>query len=129
MARICCLGAVDLEGVALLSAALGRAGEEALALLGGLNVPELAKLAPDILIVDLDRLDVDPLEMLRRLRFVLPGCIIIVYTAILECNWARDCHLAGANGLLSKASGEAELVLGLVRAIRNGCWTDPRLVA
>ena len=98
-------------------------------MLGSLNVPELAKMAPDILIVDLDRLDVDPLEMLRRLRFVLPGCIIIVYTAILECNWARDCHLAGANGLLCKASDETELVLGLVQAIRSGCWTDPRFAA
>jgi DNA-binding NarL/FixJ family response regulator len=94
-----------------------------------LNVPELRKLRPDILVVDLDQLEVDAFEMLRRLRFVLPECILVVYTAAPEQSWARECHFAGATCVLSKDSDEAELTVGLQHAIKSGCWTDPRFAA
>jgi DNA-binding NarL/FixJ family response regulator len=129
MNRVCCLAAVDSEGTELLGAALRGAGESALAVIAPLDVVGLAKLAPGILIADVDRLEVDPLEMLRRLRFVLPDCIIVVYTAMREESWVRDCHLAGANCLLCKDSGEDELISGLRQVIRSGCWTDPRFAA
>jgi DNA-binding NarL/FixJ family response regulator len=123
------LAAIDQSRVELLGAALKGAGEPALAIVSRLNVGELAKLSPDILIADVDGLEVDPLEMLRRVRFVLPECIIVVYTGIMERYWARDCHLAGVNGLLCKDSEEADLVSGLRQAIAIGCWTDPRFAA
>src|SRR5271163_1159840 len=97
MTRVCCMAAVETDRIALLSAVLKGAGESALTILARLDVVELAKLAPGILIADVDRLEVDPIEMLRRLRFVLPECIIVVYTAVMEEYWVRDCHLAGAN--------------------------------
>jgi DNA-binding NarL/FixJ family response regulator len=129
MNRVCCLAAIDLQGIELLGAALRGAGESALAVVTRLDVVELAKLGPGILIADLDRLDVDPLEMVRRLRFVLPDCIIAVYTEVMETSWIRGCHLAGANCLLCKGSDEAELISSLKHAIRSGCWTDPRFAA
>ena len=129
MARVCCLAAVDVQDVPLLAAALKGAGEPGLTVLARLDVPELRKIAPAVLIADLDLLEVDPLEMLRQLRFVLPECVIVVYTAIAKTSWGRACHLAGASCLLSKGSHESQLVSGLQHAMRTGCFTDPRCVA
>ena len=129
MARVCCLADVDPDEVALIGAALKGAGEAALSIIARLDVAELGKLAPDILIVDIDRLEIDSLEVLRRLRFVLPECVIVVYTGTLQHSWSRSCHLAGANCVLSKESPESQLSVGLRSAIWGGCYTDPRFAA
>jgi CheY-like chemotaxis protein len=129
MARVCCLASIEPEKIADLGAALKGAGESALVLIGHLEVAELSKIAPDILIVDIDRLEVDRIEMLRRLRFVLPECVIAVYSAKMLYPWSRECHLAGASCLLSKQSTVAELSRGLRIGIRGGCYTDPRFAA
>jgi DNA-binding NarL/FixJ family response regulator len=128
MARVCCL-AVDPKDIALLGAALKGAGQPGLTIVAHLDVAALGKLAPDVLIADIDRQKVDPLEMLRQLRFVLPECVIVVYTAAVRRDWARACHLAGASCVLSKESRESRLVSGLQHAIQTGCFTDPRFAA
>lgn len=110
-------------------AVLKRAGLPLSPSVASLNVTELGNLAPDVLVADLDGLMIDPLERLRQLRFVLPGCVIIVYTANAARSWGVAYHLAGANGVLSKASTESELTLGVRSALRHGCFTDPRLTA
>ena len=129
MARRSCLAAITPKDSALLGAALAGAGEPAVAIVARLDVVELHKLAPDVLIVDVDEVAVDPLETLRQIRFVLPNCLVLVYTAGTTVTWGRACHLAGVNGVLCKASDESELVTGLRSTIRSGCFTDPRLVA
>jgi DNA-binding NarL/FixJ family response regulator len=88
--------------------------------------PGGGKIAPDLLVCDIDALDVDPLEFLRRVRFVLPQCTIAVYAGVMESAWAVRCHLAGANCLLSKDSDERSISSGLRNAISIGCYTDPR---
>jgi DNA-binding NarL/FixJ family response regulator len=129
MAHVCCLAAVDPKDIPLLSAALKGAGEPGLTVVAHLDVAELAKLAPDVLIADVDRQAVDPLELLRQLRFVLPECVIVVYTEAVERSWGRACHLAGASCVLSKESRKPLLVSGLQHAIQSGCFTDPRVSA
>jgi CheY-like chemotaxis protein len=129
MARIICLADVDREQIAMFIAVLERAGLPISPSVASLDVVELGRLAPDLLVADLDRLPVDPLERLRQLRFVLPACIIVVYTANSTRSWGVEYHLAGANGVLSKASTEAELASGVRSSLRLGCFTDPRLTA
>jgi DNA-binding NarL/FixJ family response regulator len=129
MARNCCFAAITPDDAPLLSAALKGAGERALAAVARLNVRELRKMKPDILIVDIDRLETDNLEMVRQIRFVLPDCTLIIFTGAKELEWGRECHLAGANGILSKESSESELASGLHHAIESGCFTDPRIAA
>jgi len=129
MGRVCCFAEIEPERTTELGAALKGAGESALAVIAHLDVPALAKLSPDILIADLDRLEVDKLEMLRRLRFVLPECIVAVFSGNMLYPWSRECHLAGANCMLSKESTASELAKGLHIAIRGGCYTDPRFAA
>lgn len=129
MVRLCCLAGVDAKDVLVLRAALKSAGELDLPVIADLTIGALAKVAADVLIVDLDRLEVDPLETLRQLRFVLPECVIVVYTAMLNVSWSRACHLAGASCLLAKESRESQLSFGLRRAFETGCFTDPRFAA
>jgi len=129
MPRVCCFAAIDADHVPLLGSALKLAGEPALAVLARLDIVELRKLAPNILIADVDHLEVDPLEMVRQLRFVLTGCVLAVFTSAQEETWARECHFAGATAVLSKDSDEEQLANGLRHAIRSGCWTDPRCAA
>jgi DNA-binding NarL/FixJ family response regulator len=129
MALISCLAGLGPEKVAMFIAVLKRAGVPIGPSVASLNVVELARLAPELLVCDVDELVVDRLEMLRQLRFVLPACIIIVYTVDGARTWAISCHLAGANGVLSKASTRTQLVAGVRSARRNGCFTDPRFAA
>jgi DNA-binding NarL/FixJ family response regulator len=127
--RTCCLAGIKSEIVPMFSAVLKAAGLPALATLARLNVSDLGRLAPDLLVCDLDELDVDALELLRRIRFVLPDCTIVVYTGVMKRTWGRACHLAGANCLLSKEAPQAELAEGVRDALISGCFTDPRFAA
>ena len=67
--------------------------------------------------------------MLRQLRFVLPGCLIAVYTGRLQNSWALSCHLAGASAVILKDSKIDRLTSGLRVMLNSGCYTDPRFAA
>ena len=67
--------------------------------------------------------------MLRRIRFVLPDCMIAVYTGVMKRTWSRACHLAGGNLSASKDSDERDLSEGLRGALQSGCYYDPRFAA
>jgi DNA-binding NarL/FixJ family response regulator len=129
MARVCCLAAVEPKAIPLLGAALKGVGEVGLTAVANVDVAALGKLSPDVLVADIDRQEVDVLELLRQLRFVLPECVIVVYTGAASRAWGRACHLAGASCVLSKKSREIQLMSGLRRAIETGCFTDPHFVA
>jgi DNA-binding NarL/FixJ family response regulator len=113
----------------MFSAVFKTAGVPALATIAKLDVRELGRVRPDLLVCDVDDSLVDKLELLRRIRFVLPECVIAVYTGVSEQAWVRSCHLAGANCLLSKASDERHLARALRSALATGCYTDPRFAA
>ncbi|HVA28871.1 MAG TPA: hypothetical protein VNF68_11865 [Candidatus Baltobacteraceae bacterium] len=129
MPRTCCLAGVTAKDVPLLTAALNAAVAGAETIVARLDVALLNTLALDVLVVDLDALAVDPLEVLRQVRFVVPGCAIVVYTNSTEASFARDCHNAGANCLLSKSSTEKQLASGLRYAMHSGCFTDPNFAS
>ncbi len=111
--------------IPLLTAALAACGYVNPVITDRINVTELGRAAPDLLVLDIDAVDVDPLELLRRTRFVLPECLIAIYSAMRSRNWARSCHLAGANCILYKQVDEAHLVAGLNHTLSSGCYTDP----
>jgi DNA-binding NarL/FixJ family response regulator len=122
---VSCLARIEPEAVELLTQSLAAVARPQPVIVEKLRVTEIGLLAPSLLIIDVDGLDVDSLEMLRMLRFVLPACTIAVYTDVLEEEWARACHLAGANCLLSKVSDAAHVTEGLRHALHSGCFTDP----
>jgi DNA-binding NarL/FixJ family response regulator len=73
-----------------------------------------------------DRLEVDPFETIRRIRFVLPDAVVAVFTKVRKRKWLVACHLAGANCMLCQSSTSDELALGLRTAVDFGCYTDTR---
>lgn len=129
MDSTCCLVAVAAEDIPRLSAALTGALGHAEMTVALLDVPVLNALAPDVLVIDIDRLDTDPIESLRRLRFVLADCVIVAFTDSTRPSFMRKYHNAGANCLISKSSDERQIAAGLREALRSGCFTDPPLVA
>ncbi len=129
MARTCCFARIDASVLPRLTEALALAGETSPPVEAELDVRVLGTLRPDLLIADLDHLATDPLEMLRQLRFVLPGCVIAVISADDRQSWALAAHLAGANAVLSTHATEADLATGIKDALIRGCFTDPRFVA
>ena len=125
MVNTCCLAGIAISEVRLFRAILRELGGPDLVTVARLRVSELGRLMPDMLVCDIDRVEVDPLELLRQIRFVLPECIIAVYTGTVSRLRIRACHLAGANCLLSKSSSFASLARGLRSAERSGSFTDP----
>jgi len=110
----------------MLGTALQTAGAVVPPVIARLIVSELGKILPAILICDVDALATDPLEMIRQLRFVLPECLIAIFTTSVSGSWALSCHLAGANCILSSESNERQITFGLRRVLQSGCFTDPR---
>ncbi len=124
-----CLAGIVPAAVPSLTSALAGAGCQLPLVAERVNVTRLGISRPDLLVVDIDALDVDPIETLRMVRFVLPNCIIAVYTNRRNLSWVRECHIAGANCVLSKESDRAALNFGLKRTLRLGCFTDPKFAA
>lgn len=112
-----------------LNDALALAGETTAPIVVELDVRVLARLRPDLVITDLDHLTIDPLELLRQLRFVLPTCVICVITADERRAWALAAHMAGASAVLSERGTTADLAMGINDGVISGCFTDPRFVA
>ncbi len=129
MARTTALADIDPEKVPLFRLVVKRAKAPPLIVTARVDVVALRKVSPDLLICDLDSLETDQMEMLRQLRFVLPSCIIVIYTQNTKRSFGPSAHTAGANGVLSKDSTETELAAGLKLAMSEGCFTDPRLRA
>ncbi len=124
-----CIAGVYPSSVPLLTAALSAVGFPLPIVLGRLNVTELGLNVPDVLIIDIDSTELDAMELLRMTRFVLRACVIVVYTNKSSQTWALECHIAGANCILSKGSDESGLVAGLTHTFATGCFTDPSIVA
>jgi DNA-binding NarL/FixJ family response regulator len=115
--------------VPLLTAALDLLGYTHPRITDGIGITDVGRAAPDLLVLDLDAVETNPIELLRMTRFVLPTCMIAVYSSTLQLSWAHACHLAGANCILSKSSDVTQIAAGLRQGITKGCFTDPSFVA
>jgi CheY-like chemotaxis protein len=129
MIRTTYIANITFTAVESLTAALTKARSPKPIAIGRVNVAELGALRPSLLICDIDSVAFDPLETLRQLRFVLPDCIIIVYTSETKRAWGIACHSAGANGILATTSSVDDLAAGIRSTMRSGCFTDPHLTA
>jgi len=109
----------------LFGEVLLRAGYDAPRRSEDLRVAMLGTYAPCVIMIDCDHLLGDSLESIRQLRFVLPDCSIAIASSDLTGTWARECHMAGASGVLSIRGNTTKMVAGLRRAIKTGCYTDP----
>jgi hypothetical protein len=108
----------------LLVASLTLIGSGEPTVMSEIDVTAIGALEPELLVMNVDALTTDPFEAIRMTRFLLRSCIIAIFTARLEQWWVMECHLAGANCLLASGNDEDRTALGLLHAIRGGCFTD-----
>lgn len=119
----------DTSAATFISDALLQAGYDRPQRSETLGVAKLGTYAPCLPVIDFDHIRSDKLESVRQIRFVLPDCAIAVVSSNLKRSWAKQCHLAGANGVFSSFSTMMTLVSGLRRAAQTGCYTDPAFAA
>ncbi|TAM92686.1 response regulator [bacterium] len=119
---------VEAQGIfaPYLVAVLAEAGLDVVHVGNSMDLQLMSHLAPDLLFVDLDYVDADPLESIRMTRFMLPHAVICVYTGDTRPAWAAACHLAGANCVLTKRADGEEIAMGVRRALTVGAYTDKR---
>ena len=121
--RSCVVG-IEPASLPLLVGSLTLIGSSEPAIMSEIDVTAIGALEPDMLVLNVDALTTDPFETIRMARFVLRSSVIAVFTGRLEQSWGLSCHLAGANCLLSSANDADRTALGLLHAIRGGCFTD-----
>jgi hypothetical protein len=124
-----CLAGIETAALPHLISTLTLIGSSAPATVREIDVAAIGALEPDLVVMNVDGLALDPLEPIRMTRFLLQSSVIAVFTGKLEHSWGLSCHLAGANCLLSNRSSDDETALGLLRAMRSGCFTDPAFEA
>jgi DNA-binding NarL/FixJ family response regulator len=112
-------GLTTLLGVAEGIEPVGQArdGEEAIAL--------AAKLAPDVVLMDLRMPGTDGVEATRRIRAAQPGVEVVVLTTYADERSILDALQAGARGYLTKDAGIAEVSRAIQAAAAGHALLDP----
>jgi DNA-binding NarL/FixJ family response regulator len=91
-----------------------------------LSLDELGRNEPMVVFIDIDFIEVDPINALRQIRNVVPNATVCAYTGRPDVGWAAACTRAGANCIISKSAAPAEIVAGIQRALRVGAFVDRR---
>jgi DNA-binding NarL/FixJ family response regulator len=105
-----------LDGVALV----GTAAD------GAAAVSECARLAPDVVLMDLDMPVLDGIEATRRIAAAQPGVAVVVLTAFSDRPRIMGALEAGACGYLLKDVDAEEVGAGIRAAARGAAPLDPR---
>lgn len=124
-----CLAGIASAQTSRLAAVLTLIGSKPPSILPKIEITAIGMIEPELLVMDVDDLETDPLEAIRMTRFLLHTSVIAVYTGRIERSWSLQCHLAGASCLLSKLAGDDQIAFGLMHAIQSGCFTDPAFEA
>jgi DNA-binding NarL/FixJ family response regulator len=120
---------IEAQGlfVPTLAEVFGEIGLEMLNVSSDINVERILDEQPDVLFIDADFLNEDPLRLVNSLRVFVPEAIICVYTGERSSQWAKACHFAGATAVFSKNAPRSEIVAGMQDALQRRPYTDVRL--
>jgi DNA-binding NarL/FixJ family response regulator len=109
-----------------LTQLLSEVGFSVVASLESMSLDEIGRNEPDVVFVDIDFVEIDPLTALRQLHGVVPRATICAYTGRGDEGWAAACTAAGANCVISKSATPLEIVSGIQRALEAGTFIDRR---
>jgi DNA-binding NarL/FixJ family response regulator len=117
------------EGIKMLVEATGEirvVGSSATAS-GALD--PLARLLPDVILLDLDLGEEDGLVWLPRVSAAAPAARVLILTALRDRARDEEALRAGARGLVLKDAAP-EVLLQAIRSVAAGAlWFDPRVLA
>jgi two-component system response regulator NreC len=86
----------------------------------GAEAIELAlEYRPDIILMDISMPDMDGLEATRRLKQIMPSCLVLAVTVHEDKRYFIEMLAAGATGYITKQAGAEELV-GAIRTVAAG---------
>jgi len=77
----------------------------------------LARLQPDVIVVDLFMPPSDGLEICRHIKYVAPETSVIIVSASTDADVAKEALRAGASAFINKAAAGDDLVPAIQRAM------------
>jgi DNA-binding NarL/FixJ family response regulator len=96
---------------------------------GNIDLDELRRLAPDLVLVDVELPDVNGIEVTRRIRRALPELRVVILTAFSDPDLLLEATRAGAAGYLLKHMRPSELVTTLRRIATGEHVVTPNLAS
>ena len=84
---------------------------------GDALLESVARLQPDVIVVDLFIPPDSGIEICRRIKHVAPETQVIIVSASSEPDLAKEARLAGASAFVHKASATEDLVPAIQRAM------------
>jgi len=85
---------------------------------GGEGIEQCLKLAPDLVIVDIQLPEVNGLEILNLLKRKFPKIKILIFTGLASPQTVKIAARGNADGFINKISGLAELTKA-IHAVQN----------
>jgi DNA-binding NarL/FixJ family response regulator len=94
---------------------------------GAQVIPLVAKLKPDVVVMDLSMSDMGGAEATRQLKRRNEDCKVLVLTVHEDRNYLREVLEAGALGYMLKRAGAEELIQAIRATARGTVFIDSRL--
>jgi DNA-binding NarL/FixJ family response regulator len=85
----------------------------------------LQKIKPDMVLLDIKIPSLNGLEILRRVREEQPNCHVLLFSAYFSTSMVRQALKAGANGIIEKTAGLAEMEKAIRAVIDGGTYLGP----
>ena len=96
---------------------------------GNVDPKELARLAPDLVLMDIELPGQNGIDATRAVRAVLPDLRVVMLTAFADADLLFDAMQAGAAGYLLKHTPPTELVATLRRIVQGEHVLTPNLAS
>lgn len=117
------------EGIKMLAESAGDVRVVGTSASASGAIDPLARLEPDVLLLDLDLGEEDGLAWLPRLAQAAPRSAVLILTALRDRARDEEALRAGARGLLLK-DAPPDVLLKAIRSVAAGAlWFDPRSLA
>ncbi len=117
------------EGIKMLAESAGDVRVVGTSASASGAIDPLARLEPDVVLLDLDLGEEDGLAWLPRLAQAAPRSAILILTALRDRARDEEALRAGARGLLLK-DAPPDVLLKAIRSVAAGAlWFDPRSLA
>lgn len=117
------------EGIKMLVEATGEIRVVGSSATASGALAALARLLPEVILLDLDLGEEDGLVWLPRISAAAPAARVLVLTALRDRARDEEALRAGARGLVLKDAAP-EVLLQAIRSVAAGAlWFDPRVLA
>ncbi len=93
-----------------------------------LALQQIAKLKPDIVVLDITLRDRSGVDMIKKIKTSSPNTHVLVYSMHDENVYAERCLRAGAMGYLMKSEGGARVVQGLRQLLTGSFCFSANLI-